>query len=219
MGSRRHNANVMDNSRNAPWILSAYEEANGQAQGTARNLTPTQMLSVIGLPVPMISFEFTSIAPLYLTTWHTDLEYDGKVFRASADLLKGGRIDSNTELYADGSTYKLSAIRPEIIEILESDDARGTRVVVQAAIMTPSGTIELVLDADVGYISKSTLDVNYESGQLEATFKTDSVYKVYEGTPSNMLLSTAQHFYYPGDTSFDNITAEMIEKNKKAEDV
>jgi len=211
MGSSNKNKNVLNNERNAPWLISRYEKLEGIAAGTLRELTPTQMIKVMGLPTPLLTFEFQTLPTLYLTSWHTDITYDNKVFRASADLIKGEKISNTTELHNDGSSYKLSAIRDDILQILEAKEAKNAKVITQAAIMDDFGDLAFVLDVDIGIVDASTLEIDPTRGLKEITFKTNSIYKRLEGVSGTRLAASAQRAHYPNDSSFDYITDEYIQ--------
>jgi hypothetical protein len=203
------NFTILHNARNLPWLLSNYEQATGMPRGTARDLTPEQIIKVMGLPVPLLTFEFNNIPTLYITSWHDDLTIDGKVFRASADLVKGGKITNTLELHNDGNTFKLSAIRDEMLLILESDNTKNAKVITQAAIIDPNGNVSFVLDVDVGIITTSTFELDPKRGKAEIQLKTDSVYKRLEGVAGTQLASSAQRAWFPEDSSFDQISSKL----------
>lgn len=215
MGSSHKNKNVLDNERNKPWLLSKFEIAKGLPKGSVIELTYEQALSVMGLPVPLLTFEFNNLPPLYLTSWHQDITYDNKVFRASADLLKGNKITSTKELVNDGVTYKLSALRDDILHVVETKEAKGAKVITQAAVMDDFGAVACVLDIDVGYVATCELTIDPKRGSMELSLKTDSIYKRLEGINGTRLVSSAQRARYPNDSSFDYITEKYIQAAKE----
>uniref|UniRef100_UPI004048BB91 hypothetical protein n=1 Tax=Shewanella sp. TaxID=50422 RepID=UPI004048BB91 len=203
------NYQILHNARNAPWLISNYEKATGVERGTITELTPPQILKVMGLPVPLLTFEFTNNTVLNLTSWHSDLIIDGVTYRSSADLIKGDRITNTTELHNDGSSFKLSAIRDEILQILESNSSKNAKIITQAAIINPSGDVEFALAIDVGIVTTSELTLDPRRGSMELSLKTDSIFKRLEGVPGTQLASSAQKAWFPNDTSFDQISSKL----------
>lgn len=213
--SHKNNKNVLDNERNKPWLISKYELANGITQGTLKELTYDQVLGVIGIPVPLLTFEFNNLPPLYITSYNSDITHDNKLFKASADLIKGNRITNTTELHNDGNTFKLSAIRDDILHLVETKEAKGARVVTQAAFIDDVGDVTCVLDIDVGYVDTCELTIEPLRGTLELSLKTNSVFKRLEGVPSTRLAASAQRARFPNDSSLDYITEKYIQAAKE----
>jgi len=203
---KSRNWKILHNARNLEWAISAYEKATSAPKGSIRELAPEQLLQVIGLPVPLLTFEFPQLPTLHITTWHSDLTANGHLFRSSADLEKGSAIKSTTDINRDGSSFTLAGIRDDILKILEPNQAKGAKIITQAAIMNPDGEVEFVLDIDIGLIKDVTYTIDPTRGRKDIRLKTDSIYKRLEGIAGTQLISSSQHFWFEGDTSLDHIT-------------
>lgn len=203
----------------APDFIQAFNEFNGTS---VKQLNLSQLFST-GTLFHLVNIKMPNGNQLNISDAWYDISYNGLTYLATGDFVDISTISDDKEINNVGMTVKLTNVKTDYIQLVQSKQFDKSDVKIELAFCNPNtGQIQQSFNIFTGAVDSLTVNLELKDNESTNTTeaKMNSIYEVLEKKARNHA-SDGVHRSYPGnenDTFFSRIgkwNSEAIWKTKK----